>query len=299
MELPTKYFRHSPAAFVPFEETRRFAFRFRVAGRLHLDGIELVEGGFGTRPSELSLEEIGKMAFGTKATIHRGKTFAVITDEPRLEVKDTLAALDELLVMVLADFPELKAPKSLSPLLVFSDEIRYRAFWRELAEAFTSQGPKPDSDGYSMLGIAGSYYDPRQGSVRPVYVHEACHALMTRLLGISSEGDWLHEGLANYYQLRFTKQNFGTIAKTLVAQRRLIPLPRLLNGQAISMQSYAQSALFIDWIMSNSTRKARFLPAIRSMAKSGSTLFDPAAKIHFGASVQRIEASWMRWMQSR
>jgi len=41
------------------------------------------------------------------------------------------------------------------------------------------------------------------------------------------------------------------------------------------------------------------LPAIRSMAKAGSTVFEPAAKAHFGAGVQRIETSWIRWMQTR
>ncbi len=299
VELPTKYFRHSPAAYLRWEETRRFAFRFRNAGRLNLDTIELVDASFLTRPGELSLDEIGELAFGEKAQIHKGKTFAVITDEPSLKPEETLAALDQMLAMVLADFPGLKAPKTLSPLLVFSDEAGYRAFWSKLAAKFNSAGPSPKSDGYSMLGIAGSFYDARLGSVRPVYVHEACHALITRLFGIASEGDWLHEGLANYYQLRWTKQDLRGIAKTLVAQRRLVQLEGLLNGRPIAMENYAQAALFIDWIMANITRKERFLPAIRYMAKQGSTAFDPAAKVHFGASVQRIATSWFRWIQSR
>ncbi len=299
VELPTKYFRHSPAAYLPWEETRRFAFRFRNAGRLNLDTIELVDASFTTRPGELSLEELGELAFGAKAKIHRGKTFAVITDEPRLKPDETMAAVDEMLAMVLADFPTLKAPKTPSPLLIFSAEVDYRAFWGKLASKFSSDDPTPESDGYSMEGIAGSFYDPRLGSVRPVYVHEACHALITRLFGISNEGEWLHEGLANYYQLRWAKQDLRGIAKTLVAQRRLISLEGLLSGRPIGMENYAQAALFIEWIMANATRKERFLPAIRYMAKQGSTAFDPAAKIHFGASVQRIATSWFRWIQSR
>ena len=299
VELPTRYFRHSPTAYLPFEETRRFAFRFRNAGRMNLDTIELVDASFTMRPGELTLKEIGQLAFGEKAMIHRGKTFAVITDEPRLKADETLAALDKMLAMVLADFPTLKAPKSISPLLVFSDEAHYRAFWKELAAKFNSQGPTPTSDGYSMLGIGGSYYDPRLGSVRPVYAHEASHALMARLFGIASEGDWLHEGLANYYQLHLTNQNPASIAKTLVAQRRLIPLNQLLNGRPLQIKEYAQAALFIEWIMANGTRKERLLPAIRYMAKKGSTAFEPAAKVHFGASVERIQTSWLRWMQTR
>jgi hypothetical protein len=150
-----------------------------------------------------------------------------------------------------------------------------------------------------MLGIAGSYFDPAQGSTRPVYVHEACHALMARLFGIASQGGWLHEGLANYYQLRWVKQDTRAMARNLIAKRRVVPLQNLLNGRPIGIENYAQSALFIEWIMVESTRKARLLPCIRFLANRGSTAFEPASKIHFGAGVERVQNAWIAWLKAR
>jgi len=110
VELPTRYFRHSPAAYLPWEETRRFAFRFRNAGRMYLDAIELEDASFLTRPGELSLKEISTLALGEKGKIHTGRHFAVLTDGARLKPAEALAALDQMLASFLADFPELTAP---------------------------------------------------------------------------------------------------------------------------------------------------------------------------------------------
>lgn len=297
VELPTRYFRHSPAAYLSWENTRRFAFRFRNAGRIELDTIELVDAPVDTHPSTLSLEEISKLAFGNKGKIHRSGNFAILTDEPRLKPGETFAELNRMLNMFLTDFPGVKAPAQPIPLLIFSKESRYRAFWGELAQKFNSNTSAPTSGGYAMLGIAGSFYDPAQGSIRPVYIHEACHALIARTFGIASQGGWLQEGLANYYQLRWGKKDTGVFAKNLLAKGRMVPLGKLLDGSTVELKNYAQVALFIEWILAS--RKERLLPAIRVMAKQGSTAFEPLAKVHFGGSLSRLEKEWIRWLKTR
>ena len=148
-----------------------------------------------------------------------------------------------------------------------------------------------------MVGIAGSYYDPAQGSVRPVYLHEACHVLIARSFGIASQGGWLQEGLANYYQLRWGKKDTGVFAKNLLAKRRMVPLGKLLDGSTVELKNYAQVALFIEWILA--TRKERLLPVIRAMAKQGSSALEPLAKVHFGGSIPRLEKEWIRWLKTR
>jgi hypothetical protein len=299
IELPTRFFRHSPSSHVKWEETRQLAFMFRNAGRLNVDMIELVDAPYGDFPAELLPKEIGRMAFGSKARIHRGKHFMIITDEPRLKPTLTFEALDHMKSLLMADFPGLRSPPRPPVLLIFSKEARYREFWGQLAEAFNSTGPRPESDGYSMLGISGSFFDPRQGSIRPVFAHEGCHALLTHAVGLASEGDWLQEGLATYYQLRCGKQDLGPLAKRLIAERSLVPLGQLLNGKPIDVAQYAQAALFIDWIMAHPTRKARLLPAMRAMAKQGSTNFSSVSKAQFGADLATIQPIWLRWLQSR
>ena len=297
VELPTRYFRHSGSAYLPWKETRRFAFRFRNAGRIELDGIELVDAPVDTHPSTISLEELSRLAFGSKGKVHRSGSFAILTDEPRLKPAETFAELNRMLNMFLADFPGAKLPAQPIPLLIFSKESRYRSFWGELAKKFNSQGPVPPSGGYAMLGIAGSFYDPGQGSVRPVYLHEACHALIARTFGIASQGGWLQEGLANYYQLRWGKKDTGVFAQNLLANRRLVPLGKLLDGSPVGMKNYAQVALFIEWILA--TRKERLLPAIRGLAKQGSSALAPLAQVHFGQSLASLEREWISWLKTR
>ena len=148
-----------------------------------------------------------------------------------------------------------------------------------------------------MLGIAGSFYDSAQGSVRPVYLHEACHALIARTFGLASQGGWLQEGLANYYQLRWGKKDSGAFAQNLLAGRRLVPLAKLLDGSPVGTKNYAQVALFIEWILA--TRKERLLPAIRAMAKQGSSSFAPIAQAHFGTSLVVLEREWIDWLKTR
>ena len=296
VELPTRYFRHSPNAYLSWKDTRRFAFLFRNSGSIELDSIELVDAHAHTFPSELSLGEISLLAFNHKGTIHQQKNFAILSDEPRLNSSETFSELDRLLKMILKDFPGIKATNNPIPLLVFSKEKRFRTFWTDLALKFNSQGPVPTSDGYAMLGVAGSFYDSSQGSVRPVFLHEACHALIARIFGIASNGNWLQEGLANHYQLRLGNKNTKPFAKNLLKMRRIIPLSKLLDGNMVAIEHYSQTALVIEWMIS--TRKDLLFRAIRAMAENGSLNIKDIAHSHFGKNISELEKEWILWLKS-
>ena len=79
-----------------------------------------------------------------------------------------------------------------------------------------------------------------------------------------------------------TPAGLGVFAKNLLAKGRMVPLGKLLDGNTVEIKNYAQVALFIEWILAS--RKERLLPAIRAMAKRGSTALEPIAKAHLGAS---------------
>ena len=63
------------------------------------------------------------------------------------------------------------------------------------------------------------------------------------------------------------------------------------------MKNYAQVALFIEWILA--TRKERLLPAIRGLAKQGSSALAPLAQVHFGQSLAGLEREWIDWLRTR
>jgi hypothetical protein len=107
----------------------------------------------------------------------------------------------------------------------------------------------------------------------------------------------LQEGLANYYQLRWGNKDTGVFAQNLLADRRLAPLGKLLDGSPVGMKNYAQVALVIEWILA--TRKDGMHPAIRAMAKKGSSALAPLAQAHFGKSFAGLEKEWVSWLKTR
>ena len=113
VELPTRYFRHSGSAYLPWKKPRRFAFRFRNAGRIELDGIELVDAPSILIPPRSLLRNFPAWLSG-KGRIHRSGSFAILTDEPS-QARKTFAELDRMLNMFLADFPGAKLPAQPSP----------------------------------------------------------------------------------------------------------------------------------------------------------------------------------------
>ena len=93
------------------------------------------------------LEEISKLAFGKKGKVHRSGSFAILSDEPRLKPEETFAELDRMLKMFLADFPGVKAPAQPVPLLIFSTQARYRAFWGRVVQKVQFPRPGPHQRG--------------------------------------------------------------------------------------------------------------------------------------------------------
>ena len=109
--------------------------------------------------------------------------------------------------------------------------------------------------GCGVSGVSGSYYSDDFGAVRPVYVHEFCHALLAQALGLSNASEWLHEGLASHYQLRWLKESARELLAQRIATGRLLSLETLANGKPIEVDAYADAALLIDWFLADKERK--------------------------------------------
>lgn len=294
VELPLRYFRQSPGAVLEWREAHRFAIHFRNAGTLSLDNIQLVPGS-GKNPAWMSPQELGKFAFKDKARHFSSVHFAVVTNEPRLDGEAVLAAFEELDRMIKRDLPEMPEPQRRVVCLIFADKARFQTFWRDLGQRFNSVVPVIRSDGYAIFGLAGSSYDDSFGAVRPVYVQEACHALLGQTLGVSNQSEWLHEGLANYYQLHWSGQDIHKLTRGMVEQKRHVPLSKLLNGERINTRDYAQAALFVKWLMTDKQRRSQFWSAIQEMKIRSSTTLAPLTETHFEQSLDELESAWLKW----
>lgn len=298
VELPLRYFRYSPGAALDWKEAHRFAIHFRDAATLYVDGFELVPGE-GLHPAYLSAEELGKFAFGEDAKFFHDDPFVVVTDEEKLDGKAVLAALKELETLIERDFPDLPGAARPVVVLVFAQRDAYRDFWPKFGERFNSVVPEVTSDGYTLLGVAGSSYSDEYGPVRPAYVHEACHAILAQSLGIANQSEWLHEGLANYYQLHWSKQDVHALMHDTIERGTHVPLAKLAGGERISGRDYGQAVLLVEWLLEDPGRRKAFQSAMLDMRERASTELAPLAVKHFGMTLDEMESAWLAWARGQ
>lgn len=297
IRLPMQHFRYSAGARLEWEEVSNFGIAFRDQGTVHLDRIELVASQSGSNPF-FTPEEIGKTAFGAASRVASTNRFALITNDQRVDAKATLAECEQLFKLIYDDFPEAPRPSRPVPILIFRTEQGFRRFWHRLAKLYAASVPPVRSAGYSLFGIAGTFYSDEFGPVRPVLIHEACHALLARSFGLSNSSEWLHEGLANYYQLHWTKQDAHKLNRARIRNGKHRPLRELLNGQRIAMRDYAQATLFVKWLIEHDAYKEQFAKALQEMRKRNSTEFEPICERHFGKPLDELELDWLRWARA-
>lgn len=296
--IPLAFLRHSGGFSMRWEEVERFGFYLRSPAVLDLDRIEFSDPkGEGPR---LTPERLQAVAFPEPAqsAIHRAGPFSIVTDAS-IDEGSHAEELIRLRERIAVHFPAvLEDPPVPIPLVVFEAEEDFRAFWPRFAEAFNSAMEPPTAGGYAALGVAATWQDRSRETIRPVLFHEACHALLERAFGISNTGEWLHEGLANFYQLHWSGQDLVELTAPRVREGRLAPLVRLADGSPIGMDLYADAALFVQFLLDDSDRLGRLRAAVAKMAESGSTALAPLAEEFFGQSLEQLEARWLEWAAS-
>ena len=296
--LPMQHFRYSTGSSLDWTEVSRMGVVFRERCNVKLDGFELVASEDESNPYFMP-KEVGAFAFGEKLKTTTNERFAIMTDDDRVDRKRTLEQCDRLYEMVFRDFPQLEKPKRRIPILVFSTEKDYRAFWPRLGSLYVAAVPPVKSTGYSLLGIAGTFYSDEFGDVRPVLIHEACHALLAPSIGLANSSEWLHEGLANYYQLDWTKQDIHKLNRARLRNGKMRPLRDLLSGQRIPMDDYAQVTLWTKWLLSDELRRKQFAEAMSEMRKRNSTRLEPICENVFGKKLEEMELEWLRWCEQQ
>jgi hypothetical protein len=229
--------------------------------------------------------------------VHRqsGRHVVLASDAPELDPAQLAGRLDQVAAAIDADLPEL-GPGQPAVLVVFGDQQAYRNFTPRLAERLGGHAPPPASDGFTVLGIATSAWSPRHGTFRPVYTHEFVHSYLITRLGFDNHGDWLHEGLAVRYQLRFHPQpGFERIVRAgLTDPAARTPLAALASGRPIPAQRYWQAATLVDLLLESpryAPRRAALFEALREAARAD---LGPHLPAELGTDWAGLEADWKR-----
>jgi hypothetical protein len=237
-----------------------------------------------------TVEDRLALGFPKGGKSHESAHFVVMSDVKRLDL-ERLAARLEAGFAVLGERYGLKGtPEDKAPFYVFRDRKARDEFLARLGEHFAVAIGPTKADGFTVMGIATGIHDPQQGPDRPVFVHEAMHAAIHRLLGIASNGNWVQEGLASAVQMQvFPKSRAG-------AETRKPPWEKLFAGQRVPMSAYVDVASIFDFLAEQHAAKLPLVwDALRGgkepLHAEGATLIAGA----LGTDAQALESEWRGW----
>jgi hypothetical protein len=295
VELPLRFFRTSGVRLPRWTSVRYFAFHFRGEADLWIDDVAFVrEPGLGT---EIGLKELRAIAFPEAAEgavrAVRSAEFAVLTDSADLDLKDLAAALGQLTAGLRRQLPSLPPPERPPVLAVFAREADYRAFPGRIAERLGSQASPPGSDGYTIVGVATSFWDPAKGTRRPVYFHEFAHAWLAQAGGLACEGGWLHEGVANHVQLTMVPQDgFAELIAKVIASGSAKPFGELCTDRPVRVADYWQILTLYRMLLEREPYATR-LPGLFTAVRDANTFdLDRHLQPVFGVDEVRLTADW-------
>lgn len=189
-------------------------------------------------------------------------------------------------------------------LLIFKNAHDYPQFYERLGRAWRVNIAAPRAQGYTVQDVATSTYDPKLGPRRPVYFHEAVHAIVARdlrLLAGHEPHKPLQEGIANFLQVCAHPQSLPRSAYVKHFARPIDPggggffkALETLFTKPVTTKEYAQLASVIAYLVEREPKLLRDLA--RGLADGG-TATEVIARA--GTTWAKLEAAWFAWGQER
>lgn len=297
-EFPLSMFRESSSGLPEWRLVDHLYFYSRGPASFEFRSLQIEARAPRVSP-DLTIGEIRDLAFpgdaGKAVITSESRPFVILTNEPRLDAPAVHLRLAELLKLVRADFPDFTPPAQPVPLIIFKTQDEYKDFWERFMMAIGATGGAPQSDGFTSHRIATSFYK-EQLRDRPVFVHEAAHALLEHYLQTNNAGEWLHEGLAARYQTMVFGQDVRKVVQEGIARESYRNhFSELFNGKKIQLNRYWQSMSWIEFLLSDPARREKFTKLRAAFSKAGSTDIAGSARAIFNKTVDELETEWLAW----
>ena len=301
VELPLKFFRWGTATIPRWNEVSRLGIWLRDAGEVQVDLVAL-ERSKDPQAALLQADDLAAIAFpGAEAkTVRRLETDdrLVLTNVPQFDLEAFGKHLDKVEAAVLKDLPFLGPASNRPMLVVFASEDEFRQFTPRLAARFASEAHEPRSGGFTLLGIATSSW--MGDAPRPVFTHEYVHSLLSMRADLDNRGEWLQEGLANYYQLRFHPQDLKPIvAQGLTDAKFRLPLAELASGKPLPTNRYWQAVTLIELLVEKDPYRGNLKDLFAAFAAAGNTDLGPQLKPIYDTDWTALEAEWQKHCEAK
>ncbi len=299
VSLPLRWFRHGDNRVPRWDRVERLQFLFRDEARVVLDAVAVQEGE-APRSAELSAKDLRAVAFpGEKPSAVKAVEndhVRLLSNATELDADKLAAHLGKVAEAVFKELPFLDKPAAPPDLIVFAARGQYQDFPPALAKKLNSNAAVPQAGGFTFHGVATSSWDPVQGTRRPVYTHEYVHALLSRTALLPNHGEWVQEGFANYFQLKFHPQaNLADIvARGVKDPKQHLPLKVLANGKVIPTNRYWQAVTLVETLLAEEKYRKQLPGLFAAFQEAGSTDLGPHLGDVLKTDWDELERAWRR-----
>lgn len=241
---------------------------------IHIDDLRLLKKKDGEIPQVEPDEPLIARAFGAEpkeVLVNKTTNFRLYTNAP-LNVEKVGAALEEFYKLFRSTFGLGDAALDYPVTVVIHKE---RADYVRFASktALEVYGGVIDektirSGGFTFENYSLSSYLETHGDMRPVFYHEACHQLVTRLLKLRGPkgASWVEEGICYFMQNEFLRQEgLNAEIRTMLSNRRRTGLDKFTVSLSPAGAINLQSMMIVAYVMKGKHKEsaAAFFNALR------------------------------------
>ncbi len=300
--LPLEWFVWSDGRMPRWEKVKLVGVQLRDPGVVTLDTV-WAEPSAQPRDEFAATESLVKLAFprldSSNIRTLETRDVQLVTNAKSLELERLATHLGTVAQRLHRELPFLTQPAKGAVLFVFQERAEYQRFAPRIARQLNSRLDPPEAGGYTLQGISSSWWDEKQGSLRPVYTHEFVHSYLSRTLLLSTTGDWLQEGLAAHIQLEFHPQeNLSQLVREGLKSSST-PLAELCSGRPISTPRYWQAATLWRMFLNEPRYQSKLKELMERLGAANSTDLGPHLEPLWGTDFDKLTADWRAFCEQR
>ena len=306
--LPLDWFRWSDGRIPRWKKVRSIAFLLRDPAELTIDTVWTIPTER-ARDEFQSAEVIAAVAFPKDAAGREPpnvrtletRDAQLLTNALSLDLEQLAGHLALVTKEVRREMPFLAEPDRGPLLVVFQTRDEYRQFVPRYARLLNGQASPPGSAGFTVQSVSVSSWNVQLGSLRPVYTHEFLHGYFCRAARLPCNGDWLHEGLASYFQLKLHPQaNLNAIiSEGLKSDKHHEPLKELCNGQQIANSRYWQATTLCQMLLTEQRFRAGLPLLFDRLRDSKTTDLGPHLDPVWQTDWEQFSADWRAFCEKQ